>query len=367
MKMEKIWYPDYYQDGVEEDIVKLTQDDIKMRGSKAIFNLTFWQWKYKNNNAGFHKNWILIARANQDNRVGGHYTAIPVYISCNKKSILSAQSVDTLTHVDFRKQGVFTELAKQCYVQLTNDGVDFIYGYPNDNSYPGFVKKLKWDHIFTVEELVFILNAKKITELKFRNMLLRFFINIGVNTFFAFRKNINSSRNKNFNISAINIENVNAKLIDDWLSSGYGYYIDRSPAYLKWRYDENPIDKDIKIFEIKLADKVVGYYILKLKDYPHRKNLRVAHIMELLFDPENPGIFKMIVNDIINKSLESGADIVHGYSHKAQSDYSMYRKYGFIKYDNKNYIIRMNQNKDLYPGIQEPGKWYISLGDSDRA
>jgi hypothetical protein len=38
-----------------------------------------------------------------------------------------------------------------------------------------------------------------------------------------------------------------------------------------------------------------------------------------------------------------------------------------MKFDKKQFVIKLNKNEKSYPGIKNGENWYISLGDSDRA
>ncbi|MCZ8283856.1 MAG: GNAT family N-acetyltransferase, partial [Bacteroidia bacterium] len=70
----------------------------------------------------------------------------PILCQYHGKKVLCAQSGDTMTHSDHRGKGLFIELAKRTYVLAKESGAAFIYGFPNQNSYPGFVNKLAWQH-----------------------------------------------------------------------------------------------------------------------------------------------------------------------------------------------------------------------------
>src|SRR5262249_23208544 len=43
-------------------------------------------------------------------------------------------------------QGMFVALATECMKLAADRGVEALYGFPNANSYPGFVRRLDWDH-----------------------------------------------------------------------------------------------------------------------------------------------------------------------------------------------------------------------------
>src|SRR5690606_25399305 len=64
-----------------------------------------------------------------------------------KNKIYSAvQSGDTMTHKKHQGKGLFTQLARMTFELAAHKGAEFVYGWPNKNSYPGFINKLKWIH-----------------------------------------------------------------------------------------------------------------------------------------------------------------------------------------------------------------------------
>ncbi len=74
------------------------------------------------------------------------YGVYPYRMEYKGKQYLAAQSGDTMTHPAHGGKGLFTSLAKMTYQLAKQEGIQFIFGFPNKNSYPGFVKKLNWTH-----------------------------------------------------------------------------------------------------------------------------------------------------------------------------------------------------------------------------
>ncbi len=79
-----------------------------------------------------------------------YYGVVPIIVSINKQPVLAAQSCDTMTHPGHRKKGLFVTLAKQTFDLAKNKGIHFVFGFPNQNSYPGFIKKLGFTHTETL-------------------------------------------------------------------------------------------------------------------------------------------------------------------------------------------------------------------------
>lgn len=64
---------------------------------------------------------------------------------CDSKELYAAQSCDSAVLPQYRGQSVFSSIIKRAQNQLKDEGVDFLFGFPNQNSYPGFIK-LGWQH-----------------------------------------------------------------------------------------------------------------------------------------------------------------------------------------------------------------------------
>lgn len=99
-----------------------------------------WDWAYINN--PFGNPYAALAF---DNGLVAHYAVTP-YPLINKfgakqKSFLS---MTTMVAQNYRKYGLFTKLASLAYDELKEDGADFVMGFPNQMSAPGFRKRLGW-------------------------------------------------------------------------------------------------------------------------------------------------------------------------------------------------------------------------------
>lgn len=74
------------------------------------------------------------------------YGVYPCMIEYQGKKYLVAQSGDTMTHSKHVGKGLFTQLAQKTYEYCKENGFHLVYGFPNENSFPGFIKRLGWSH-----------------------------------------------------------------------------------------------------------------------------------------------------------------------------------------------------------------------------
>lgn len=79
-----------------------------------------------------------------------YYGVFPIFMQIGNTKVLCAQSGDTMTHPQHTGKGLFTLLAKQTYETALAEGIEYIFGFPNKNSFPGFIKKLDWEQTGTM-------------------------------------------------------------------------------------------------------------------------------------------------------------------------------------------------------------------------
>src|SRR5262245_58563248 len=104
------------------------------------------QWRYLRTPDGPAPTVVAV----EDSRFAGSYTVSPTVLEIGGERVRGAQSLDTMTHPDFRGRGLFTKLALACFERLAADGYEVLYGFPNPMSFPGFVRRLNWDHVTDV-------------------------------------------------------------------------------------------------------------------------------------------------------------------------------------------------------------------------
>lgn len=78
-----------------------------------------------------------------DGQPAAFYGVLPCIVQLDGQRVLAAQSADTMTHPAHQKKGLFLLLAQKTYDLARKENIRFIFGFPNQNSYNGFVK-LGW-------------------------------------------------------------------------------------------------------------------------------------------------------------------------------------------------------------------------------
>lgn len=107
--------------------------------------------------------------------LAAYYGVFPVKVEIDGNECIAAQSGNTMTAPAHQGKGLFTKLAKMTYDAAKKEGVAFIFGFPNKNSYPGFVKKLNWQHRVTMNAYNFYVPTFPVSE-----VIARFSVKLGL-------------------------------------------------------------------------------------------------------------------------------------------------------------------------------------------
>ena len=115
----------------------------------------YFQWKYADNPAGQ----VVAFEALAGNQVVGFYGVIPWRLTSANRTLSVYQAMDTMTHPDFQRRGIFVKLATATDAELlARDPNHVSIAIPGSMSYPGFVQKLGWTHVLDAQ-YVFKLRA----------------------------------------------------------------------------------------------------------------------------------------------------------------------------------------------------------------
>ena len=78
-----------------------------------VSDMDFLRWQLRDNPAGQAVMWL--ARHRETGQLAGSYTVIPLQVKIAEQEVTGSLSLNTMTHPDFRKQGIFTNLAEQTF------------------------------------------------------------------------------------------------------------------------------------------------------------------------------------------------------------------------------------------------------------
>src|SRR5690606_37869253 len=86
------------------------------------------RWMYTNNSAGGAVSCMAVSPDGKDAAV---YSIMKVRVLFQGREVVASQSIDTLTDLHHRGKGLFFKLASATYDAANDDGIEFVYGFPN--------------------------------------------------------------------------------------------------------------------------------------------------------------------------------------------------------------------------------------------
>jgi GNAT superfamily N-acetyltransferase len=108
---------------------------------------SFFEWKHERNPFGPSPSWV----ATDGERVVGFRTFLQWrFEHPDGRPRRAVRAVDTATAPEYQGRGVFRQLTMHAVDELKNDGIDFIFNTPNDQSRPGYLK-MGWVQVGRVQ------------------------------------------------------------------------------------------------------------------------------------------------------------------------------------------------------------------------
>jgi GNAT superfamily N-acetyltransferase len=116
-------------------------------GPLAKFNQDALNWLYFGNPDGD----VVGFDAWNGGELVAHYACVPARVELAGASVSVLLSLNTATHPAWQGKGLFTQLAERTYLAGAELGYSAVYGVANANSTPGFVRKLGFQHVRSLD------------------------------------------------------------------------------------------------------------------------------------------------------------------------------------------------------------------------
>ena len=293
-------------------------------------------------------------------RLTGIYATFQSQFICDGNIVTGVQSLDTLTSKDFRGKGLFNHFAKLVYAKSEQQGVSFIYGFPNKNSAHGFFTKLGWTRLDPLPFLVKPLNTSYLfSRIPFLKKINKLIPNIRL-----------IPRVPILHIGLKLIENISldSRYDDLWdtFRNTFKVGLDRGSKYLQWRLSR-PGEQYLNIACLDEEGTILAICIYTNRD---KHGGKIGYIMDLIHRPGAEHEAKAVLNTALIDLAQKGCDAVLAWCFGHSVNYASYRKSGFFVLPERIRPIELHFgarafNASLQAVISQRDSWYISYLDSD--
>lgn len=230
----------HIRESTEEDSSAIVDLLKKSLGDNTVpKSVDYWLWKHIQNPFGPSK--VLLAESN--GQLIGVRAMMEWKWQREDQYFSSLRAVDTATHPEFQRQGIFSILTQKIIDHSQGNGTDFIFNTPNTKSFPGYLK-LGW-------------------------------VSLGnVSVGFSFLTSSKPTSNESM-LDSNNFERIE-QLCSSWNlihQKKASLFTPKSLDYLQWRYLNNPVIK-YHIF----ADEEI-FLALYCRKRKYINELRIAEII----------------------------------------------------------------------------------------
>lgn len=349
------------------DIVEGTGSDEELQKYKECFeqnesekNVEVLKWFHQDNLRGEQS--IIYALDPKSKNIASIYTYLPTIVACMGSNVPALQSFDTLTDHRHRGKGLFIQLATKLAEKETTKGNQLVFGFPNENSVKGFVKKLGFTYF---GEVPFLIKPLRIS----------YFVNkfikkskVGEEDDSNCEIKANEEISLNDHASLKKLQNFGEDYEILWkkVKENIPIGVDRNAGYMNWRFVNKPHANYLR-YGYYEGTELKGIIIFTLKNKHAGK---IGYLMELLFEPENKKAGKELLRFSSRIFKKNKTDVILAWCYTHSFNYSTFKNAGFYNFPEKirpqklGVIVKVLKST-FEKDILKIKNWYFSYSDSD--
>ena len=358
LNMNQTWSIRISEEGDEDEIFELTKAVLGERVPEKARWMRGWRWMHLDNPAGISRIWL----AGDGSKIVSQYPVIREDMKIGEEIIKGAQLVDTMTHPQYRRQGICSTLGKKALTEMEKGEIHLVYCFPTQQVYPLHIKS-GWLDVCAFQVMFKPLNLKNILQKYFvRNRLLLNIFTVGgiiiIRALFRSKKVPEEDMLKVRKISHFD-DSIN----EFWntVSNDYNIIGRRDKKYLNWRYVDAP-NADYTIYVAEEGGRICGYVILGCKDVD---GLIFGHIYDIIAPTSREDIIQCLIAKAIEYFRDAKVDAISSQMVPNKIYHKALLKNGFIpRFRSKGRFIAYNASTKLSKAyLKNPKNWFIQLGD----
>jgi hypothetical protein len=285
---DRRWTIRDYAEGDERAIVALFEQ-VFGRTMGPSESVEHWRWEFARNPtppATLELVW-------DGDALVGQYAVSPRRVWFCGSELLAALSLDTMTHPDYGRQGIFSASAEACYARMVERGFTFVYGFPNANSIHGFEKYLRWKTVMPTPVHVKALDLGELVAGKLGQPQWAPLLSKASRLLLRAPTLVEGLVERARAGGGAPVESLAIREFADFdalegvdelwerCRDQHRLWVIRDRAYLRWRYDQRPESDYLRIAIADERGELAGWAVLAIAE---REQGRTCFIMDVLVD-----------------------------------------------------------------------------------
>lgn len=360
--MKRKWQVRRYRESADRDQILTLRSVVMQDTVSGPMSTEKWDWQFMEPPAGKAVAYLAVVCLDGHETIVGQYVVIPVYYYLNGRQGWCSLSMDTMTHPDYHRQGIFTVLAKAVYRELAEKNNVLTFGFANDNSFPGFVNKLDWYHICDVPMYVKVLKSHG-----FLNGPLRLLRKPAD----QFLRLLFRSGRYRAAAGAVVEELAGAPAeADRWAGAAarlYRFICCRNRQFMEWRFFTRP-DSRYRVFGVRDGGEWKGYIVLDTFQY---RGLEIGAIVDVFVYREEESYIRALLDRADTYFAERGVTVISTIMLASRCLIGRLKAAGFRRVPNRinpkkwHFIVRDHLGKFDRETLTNPDSYYITWADTD--
>lgn len=299
----------------------------------------FWEWKHRANPFGASPGWVALA----GERIVGLRTFLRWRWRHADRLVESVRAVDTATHPDWQRRGIFWRLTRESLDRLAEDGCEFVFNTPNRRSGAGY-RKLGWRPALKPALFVRALKPLRMAGAVIRGDRAR--PPADLSTLPPVTELLEWSR----------LDLLLSEYDRGWNAR---LHTPRDRAYLSWRYADIPGLEYRSLWTADGDDLTAILFRTRM-----RRSMREVLISEVLSHGERPARERQLETLLERLRAESDADYLVAASPEGSAEASVLRGAGFRRAPSgPSLMIRPLSGSRLGDAELASDWWQLSIGD----
>ena len=284
----------------------------------------YFVWRFLKN--PLKKNWAFVAESK--NKIKGLATLTPLPVFSKGQKYIVGVSGTSMIHPSIQRRGIYTKLAKYMYNVAYDEGCDFIFGFPNNNSHYGRITKLGWFDIYEIPSFSKVIKRSC----------------VGKSYDVEFRP-----------IKEVDLQRINDKWNSQKIVYNKNLSLSREKVFLDWRFN-HPINK-YYIFRCKNSEEE-----LIVKYFEKEKKKKEIDIL-LINSSDNDDLFELIVK-LISYSAVNNIVKINMWLNHYSNKYQLFESLGF-RHESPITWFSGRKSKGTKAIFMSYENWNISFAISD--
>jgi GNAT superfamily N-acetyltransferase len=338
----------------DESIPELLELTRATRGTGDAVTKTeeFWRWKHCDN--PFGRSYGIYARDDEASRAAALRILLRwVFKSPTGGELRAVRAVDTATHPDFQRRGLFSRLTLEAIAELRAEGTDLIFNTPNEKSWPGY-RKMGWS----------LVDSRKIYLRPLRpDRMLRRHVGLAdiaqnADPGMYFRKGSTMPWHTFVSVFGDQAR----RLLEQWEErrAPSGWRTARSQAYYEWRYGQHP-NVTYHVY-VQFADEnsrqaLTGLAVLRANI---RRGWQEVVLCELALAKADVEAGRTLLR-CLSRNLR--ADYIVAHFAPGTVEYGSIRRSGYVPIPRQGMRFTVRPLSATAEGVDRPEAWDLSLGD----